>query len=164
MSESSWLALVQRVDHLEHENQWWKRLASITLALLCIIVLLGAAASKKAKSPTELRGQRFVLVDKAEQGRAELTMMPDNQPGLMLTDEAGKPRLLLTLSKFGEPMLSFADASGTRRMVLSLDLYGTMLRFADDAGNSRAVLMVPSEGEPELAFLGKDDKPLWRAP
>jgi hypothetical protein len=164
MNEPSWQALARRVDRLERESRWWKRLASVTLVLLGIIVLLGAAASKKAKIPAELRGQRLVLVDKGEQGRAELTMMADNQPGLMLMDDAGKPRLMLTLSKFGEPTLSFADAGGTRRIVLSLDLYGTMLRFADDAGNPRAVLMVPSEGEPELEFLSKDGKPLWRAP
>ena len=135
----------------------------MTLVLVGILVLLGAAASKKAKSPTEVRGQRIVLVDKAEQGRAELTMMPDNQPGLILTDDAGAC-LMLALSKYGEPMLSFADAGGTRRIILSLDLYGAMLRFTDDAGSPRAALVVPSEGEPELELLSKNDKLLWRAP
>jgi hypothetical protein len=164
MGELSWQVLTRRVERLERESRWWKRLASVMLVLLGIIVLLGAAAGKKATSPTELRGQRIVLVDKAEQGRAELTMLPDNQPGLMLTDDAGKPRLMLALSKYGEPMLSFADAGGTRRIVLSLDLYGAMLRFADDVGSPRAALAVPSEGEPELELLSKDDKLLWRAP
>ena len=164
MGDSSWQALARRVDRLERESRWWKRLASMMLVLLGIIGLLGAAAGKKAKSPTELRGQRIVLVDKAEQGRAELTMLPDNQPGLMLTDDAGKPRLMLALSKYGEPMLSFADAGGTRRIILGLDLYGTLLRFTDDAGNPRAALVVPSEGEPELELLSKNDKLLWRAP
>ena len=164
MSDASWQAFTQRVDRLEHESRWWKRLASVTLVGLGIIVLLGATASKTAKGPTELRGQRIILVDKAEQVRAELTLLSDNQPGLMLTDGAGKPRLMLALSKYGEPVLSFADAGGTRRIVLSLDLYGTLLRFTDDAGNPRAALVVPSEGEPELELLGKDDKLLWRAP
>jgi hypothetical protein len=164
MGEASWQALTRRVDRLERESRWWKCLASVTLALLGIAVLLGAEASKKAKSPAELRGQRIVLVDTAERGRAELTMMPDNQPGLTLTDEAGKPRLMLALSKYAEPMLSFADASGTRRIVLSLDFYGTLLRFTDGAGNPRAALVVPSEGDPELELLSKDDKLLWRIP
>jgi hypothetical protein len=164
MDDLSWEVLAGRVDHLEHERQWWKRLAGVTLVALGILVLLGAAASKKAQSPGELRAQRIVLVDKAEQARAELTMMPENQPGLTLTDDAGKPRLMLTLSKYGEPTLSFADAGGMRRIVLGLDLYGTLLRFTDDAGNPRATLVVPSTGEPELGLLGKDDKVLWRAP
>jgi hypothetical protein len=164
MGELSWQVLTRRVDRLERESRWWKRLASVTLVSLGIIVLLGAAASKKVKSPGELRGHRIVLVDKAEQGRAELAMMPDNQPGLLLTDDAGRPRLILTLSKYGEPLLSFADGGGTRRIVLSLDLYGTLLGFTDAAGNPRATLVVPSEGEPELEFLGKGDKLLWRAP
>jgi hypothetical protein len=164
MGELSWRVLTQRVDHLERECRWWKRLANVTLVALGIIVLLGATTSKKAKGPSELRAQRIVLVDKAEQERAELTMMPDNQPGLTLQDDAGKPRLMLTLSKSGEPTLSFADASGMRRIVLSLDLYGTLLRFTDEAGNPRATLMAPSVGQPELELLGKDDKVLWRAP
>jgi hypothetical protein len=164
MGELSWQVLTRRVERLERESRWWKRLASVMLVMLGIIVLLGAVAGKKANSPTELRGQRIVLVDKVEQRRAELTMLPDNQPGLMLTDDAGKPRLMLALSKYGEPMLSFADAGGTRRIILSLDLYGAMLRFADDVGSPRAALAVPSEGEPELELLSKDDKLLWRAP
>ena len=164
MGDSSWQALARRVDRLERESRWWKRLASVTLVLLGILVLLGAATSKKAKSPAEVRGQRVVLVDKAEQSRAELTMLPDNQPSLMLTDNAGKPRLVLALSNYGEPMLSFVDAGGTRRIILSLDLYGTLLRFTDAAGNPRAALVVPPEGEPELELLSKDGKLLWRAP
>ena len=156
--------LSRRVACLERTNRRWKRLASWTLALLGIVGLLGAAASKKAKSPAELRAQRIVLVDKAEKGRAELMLIAEDQPGLVLVDDAGKPRLTLTLSKYGEPALSFADARGTRRIILSLDLYGTMLRFTDDAGNPRAALAVPSEGEPELELLSKDDKLLWRAP
>jgi hypothetical protein len=156
--------LSRRVERLEQANRRWKHLASWALAVLGIVVLLGAAASKKAKSPEELRAQRIVLVDKAEKGRAELTVMSENQPGLVLADDAGKPRLMLTLSKYGEPTLSFADAEGTRRLVLSLDLYGTMLRLTDAAGNPRAALVVPSDGEPELELLSKDDKILWHAP
>ena len=164
MDEPTLETLSRRVERLEHANLQWKRLATWALALLGIVVLLGAAASRKAKSPAELRAQRIVLVDKAEKGRAELTLMSENQPGLLLADDAGKPRLTLALSKYGEPTLSFADAGGTRRMVLSLDLYGAMLRFTDDAGNPRAALVVPSEGEPALELLSKDDKLLWHAP
>jgi hypothetical protein len=164
MSDSSWQALTQRVDRVERASRWWKRLTSLTLVGLGIIVLLGATASKTAKSLTELRAQRIVLVDKADKGRAELMLMSEHLPGLVLLDDAGKPRLMLALSKYGEPTLSFADAAGTRRIVLSLDLYGAMLRLADDAGSPRAALVVPSEGEPELELLSKDDKLLWRSP
>src|SRR5215510_12343721 len=154
--------LSQRVERLEQANLQWKRLASWALALLGVVVLLGAVASKKAKSPAELRTQSLVLVDKADKRRGELTLISELQPGLVLADNAGTPRLMLALSKYGEPTLSFTDAGGTRRIVLSLDLYGTMLRFADDAGNPRAALVVPSKGEPELELLSKDDKLLWR--
>jgi hypothetical protein len=73
MVEPTLEALTQRVDQLERESRWWKRLASGAVALLGIVVFLGAAG-KKTKSPAELRAQRIVLVDKAEQGRAELTI------------------------------------------------------------------------------------------
>jgi hypothetical protein len=164
MDEPTLEALSRRVERLEQAKLRWKHLASWALALLGLVVLLGAAASKRAKSPAELRAQRIVLVDNAERERAALTVTSDNRPELVLADDAGKPRLMLALSKYGEPMLSFVDAGGTRRIVLSLDLYGTMLRFADGAGNPRAALVVPSEGEPELELLSKDDKLLWHAP
>jgi hypothetical protein len=157
-------ALSRRVERLEQANWQWKRLASGALAALAIVVLLGAAAGKREKSPPEVRAQRLVLVDKADKARAELTVVSDDQPALLLADHAGKPRLMLALSKYGEPTLSFADAGGTRRLVLSLDLYGTMLRLTDDAGNPRATLVVPSAGEPELELLSQDDKVLWHAP
>jgi hypothetical protein len=164
MDELAFAVLAQRVEQLERANRRWKRLASVTFTVLGIVVLLGATASKKAKSPAALLAPRIVLVDKAEKGRAELTMMADNEPGLMLVDESGKPRLLLSLTQYGEPMLSLADAGGTRRIVLGLDLYGSLLRFSDEAGRLRAALMVPAEGEPQLELLGKDDQVLWRAP
>lgn len=157
-------ALSQRLERLERANWRWQRLASAALAVLAIAVLLGATASKKAKSPAEVRAQRLVLVDKADQTRAELRLVSDDQPALVLADTGGNHRLMLTLSKYGEPTLSFADAGGTRRLLLSLDLYGTVLRLTDDAGNPRATLVVPSAGEPELELLSKDDKVLWHAP
>jgi hypothetical protein len=164
MHEPSWEALTLRVDRLEAENRCWKRLASATLLLASLLVVFGATAGKRVQSPTELRGQRLALVDKAARVRAELTMSSDNQPSLILMDGAGKPRLTLALAKYSEPLLSLTDAGGTRRIVLSLDLYGGMLRLADDTGNPRAALVVPAKGDPDLELLGKDDKPLWRAP
>jgi hypothetical protein len=163
MNESTLEVLTERVERLEHATLWWKRLASFILALLGIAVLLGAKASKKPGIPAELRAQRIVLVDKADKGRAALAVVSDNQPGLALLDDTGKPRLTLSLTQYGEPTLSFADAEGTRRIVLGLDLYGAVLRFTEDSGNLRAALVVPSEGEPELELVGKDDKTLWRA-
>jgi hypothetical protein len=157
-------ALRRRVECLERANRRWQHMVGGVLAALAMLVLVGAAANKKAKSPAEVRAQRLVLVDKADKERAELKLVSDDQPTLILADNAATPRLALALSKFGEPTLSFADASGTRRLVLSLDLYGTMLRLADDAGNPRATLLVPSTGEPEIALMGKDNTVLWQAP
>jgi hypothetical protein len=164
MDEPTLASLIQRVARLEHDTRWWKRLASLALVLLGIVILLGAAASKQTKIPAEVRAQRIVLVDKAEKGRAEVAVTADNQPGLVFSDDAGKPRLMLSLTQYGEPTMSFADAEGTRRIVLGLDLYGTLLRFTDESGNLRAALVVPSAGEPELVLVGKEDKVLWRAP
>jgi len=157
-------ALTRRVDRLEQENRHWKRLTSLALSLLGVVVLLGATTGKKDSIPEELMARRLVLMDKGEKHRAELAISSDNRPGLIFSDDAGKPRLVLSLSQHGEPTLSFADAVGQQRVVLSVDLYGTLLRLTDEAGNLRAALVVPSQGEPELELVGKDDKVLWRAP
>src|SRR5262245_15423005 len=89
MDEPTLEALSRRVDRLEQAKLRWKHLASWALALLGLVVLLGAAASKRAKSPAELRAQRIVLVDNAEKGRAALTVTSDNRPELVLIDDAG---------------------------------------------------------------------------
>jgi hypothetical protein len=157
-------ALTRRIDRLEQENRRWKRLASMALALLGVAVLLGAATGKKSSIPEELRTSRLLLMDKGEKPRAEFSISPDHRPGLIFSDDAGKPRLTLSLSQHGEPTLSFADAVGQPRVVMGIDLYGTLLRLADAGGNLRAALLVPSEGEPELELVGKDNKVRWRAP
>lgn len=164
MNEPTWAALTQRLERLERETRQWKCLASLAIALLGMVILVGATVSKKGKVPDELRAKRIVLVDDAARDRAELSVMTDKRPGLVFSDEAGKPRLMLYLSQYGEPTLSFADTGGRRRIVLNLDLYGTLLQFADEAGKLRAALAVPAEGEPEMELLGRDDKVLWRAP
>jgi hypothetical protein len=131
MSEPTWAALTQRLERLEQENGQWKRWASLAIAVLGTVILVGATVSKKSKVPDELRAKRIVLVDEAARDRAELSAMTGNQPGLVISDEAGKPRLLLYLSQYGEPTLSFADTGGKRRIVLNLDLYGTLLQFTE---------------------------------
>jgi len=49
-------------------------------------------------------------------------------------------------------------------VVLRLDLYGALLQLADDTGKPRATLVVPSEGQAELALLGKGDAIVWCTP
>ena len=162
--EASITALAQRVEGLERTIRWWQCLAGLALVAVSTTVFLGAAATKKANPPGEVRAQRLVLVDHAGKERAGLALVSPHQPGLTLSDDDGRPRLTLSLTQHGEPLLSFADASGTHRILLGLDLYGMFLRVNDDAGNLRATLAVPSEGEPELELLGRQDKLLWRAP
>jgi hypothetical protein len=164
MEELTMEAVFQRLERLERDNRRWKYVAGVAVACLGLAMLLGAAPGKKAKIPDEVRARRFVLVDAADNARAELAATAANQPQLILLDEAGRSRLMLSLSQYGEPALGFADDAGTRRIVLSLDLYGILLRFSDAAGHLRAALAVPAEGEPEFELVGKDDKVLWRIP
>ena len=91
MDEATLEALSRRVEHLEQAHRRWKHFASWALAVLGMVILLGAVASKRAKSSTELRAQRLVLVDKADKGRAELALISETQPGLVLVDDAGTP-------------------------------------------------------------------------
>jgi hypothetical protein len=164
MHEPTWAALTQRLERLEQENRQWKRMASLTIAWLGAVILIGATVSKKAKVPDELRTKRLVLADEAARDRTEFSVTTENRPALVLSDDAGKPRLMRYLSQYGEPTLSLADTGGKRRIVLTLDVYGTLLQFADEAGKLRAGLAVSAEGEPEMELLGRDDKGLWRAP
>ena len=51
MSDSSWQALTRRVDRLERESRWWKRLASVTLVLAGYSCAPGRDGEQEGQKP-----------------------------------------------------------------------------------------------------------------
>ncbi len=126
---------------------------AVVLTLAVVAGLVGGVASswlflrapmfahKTPQVAEVIRAKQFVVVDQDGNMRAELSLNKDGEPGLRLYDKDGKTSVMLSLNKDEEPSLWLADKSGKRRAGLGLD-----------------------NGEPRMAFVGKNGQVLFRAP
>ena len=126
------MILEQRVTHLEAERQRLKRWAGGAVVLLALVVCLGQAAPRQ---PSELKAERFVLVD-AEGRERGLLAVEDGEPTLALHDAKSNDALWLTVSKVtGKPAFYLLDRDLGTNVELAMTMNGPVLHFNDKSGN-----------------------------
>jgi hypothetical protein len=125
-------AITQRLDRLERQNRWLKRLGAIVLVALGAVIAMGQAPAKRTVVADE-----FVLKDSTGMKRAVLEL-ERGQPMLTLFDANGKDRTLL-----GTDFISFMDSNNVPRALFGV---GTM-NFLSPSGEQRVSL-----GEERIAF------------
>ena len=125
------MTIEQRVEKLEKQNRWMKRVGGLALAAVACVVLMGQgkpkelpdldvrslavrdAAGESWATLGQLKGKSFLsLFDKAGKSRLTLASMADGSPALNLSDNAGETRVLLALLADGSPVLKMYDAKG----------------------------------------------------
>ena len=89
-----------RLARLERENLWFKRLASVALLGLGLLVLMGQA--RPASVPNAIEARRFVVRDGNGQQRAKLGVEPTGFAGLLLYDPSGKVRAAVSVEASGK--------------------------------------------------------------
>jgi hypothetical protein len=99
MDEPTLITAMQRLERLERESRPWKALGIGAVAVLGLVVLLGAARSGVSD---EVRARRFVLVEQSGKERAELGFL-GGSPFLALRDNDENSRFLLTMVEDGSP-------------------------------------------------------------
>ncbi|MFQ5961461.1 MAG: hypothetical protein ACE5MG_08680 [Candidatus Methylomirabilales bacterium] len=176
MNEPIMDTLTQRLGRLEREVRWWKFFGSAAVAVVGVVLLLGATHTRV---PDEVRARRFVVVDETGKPGVELTPVPS--PGLRifakdgrtlaeLTVDGWSPRLVLRSgnSKGGAtmevlpdstPILNLVRTDGHGRVWLAVarDGQSTLhLRSGDAPGV--AELTVDRRGSPKLALYDKDNR------
>jgi hypothetical protein len=115
MNESTLDAVIQRLTRLERENRWWKMLGSIAIALLGLVVVLGAAGSKHTD---EIRAKRFTLIDGNGARRAILGIetKEENPKAVgstaLLFFKDDDPQLQLRLTPDGQPAVAVLSEKG----------------------------------------------------
>jgi hypothetical protein len=79
--------IMQRLDPVERANRWWKAASLIAIALLSVVMLLGATGRQEATRAEELRVARLILID---EGRplGRLGIEP-GRPGFSFLDDSG---------------------------------------------------------------------------
>jgi hypothetical protein len=118
-------AITQRLDRLETQNRWLKRLGAIVLVALGAVIAMGQAPAKRTVVADE-----FVLKDSSGMKRAVLEL-ERGQPTLTLFDANGKDRTLL-----GTGFMSFMDSNNVPRALFGV---GTM-NFLSPSGEPRVSL------------------------
>ncbi len=135
-------ALMQRLDRIERELRWWKRVGSLAVGLMAILALVSAAPSKP---PDQIRAKRFVVVDKKGRSLAELygseSLSSMAHPVLAMYGSKGRTAVELGVFVGETPRLAFWDKHGVPRgtFFVGAESGGGMI-VRDEKGNERAIL------------------------
>ncbi|MHC4549797.1 MAG: hypothetical protein ACYTEZ_13575 [Planctomycetota bacterium] len=132
------MTLEQRVDQLERQNRWMRRIGAVGLALVAAVLLMG---QDRAKDLPDLKVR-----------------------SLTVRDLGGKERAALFTAADGSPFLTLADKDGTIRAMVSSSAVGAALNLYDKNGKTRARLGTAADGSPSLTLYDAKDKVIWKAP
>src|SRR5438093_279462 len=103
--------LKHRLDRLERENRWLKRLGTFVLVGATALALMG---QQRGPAPV-VEAQRFLINDPASgKARAALSLLQDGSVGLSLISVDGKS-LSLSADAGGNMGLSLVDSNRTLR-------------------------------------------------
>jgi len=130
----------QRLERLEKQNRWMRRIGAVGLAVVAGVFLVGQG---KEKVPPDLVVRSLKMEDKDGVVRAGLFPMDaDGSPGLTLADKNGKARAMLALVADSASLI-LSDKNGKARAMLAAHADGsTALIIFDKEEHARAVLGV----------------------
>jgi hypothetical protein len=143
--------LVQRLDRLERQNRWMKRIGGFLFVGLSGLVMMGQSQcnldNMRTAQPSKIvEAQEFIVRDPEGRPRAKLA-----ESGLSYTDSDGKERVYLGLSTAS----SVEDASG--KVVIPGNTAELILRNSHDSNKVILVSQPDLEGLSEVYLLGADE-------
>jgi hypothetical protein len=178
------MTLEQRVEKLEKQNKWLKRLGTLAIAVGAVVVLGGQAEGKEVR---HLLGKSLAISDDAGELRVKLGVQ-DGTSRLELNDRHGRSRVFLHADLQGQTTLFLKDGTMKERVGISVsdlgpammtlwakdgqglvsayvDLKGSKgFAIEDKGGTTRAVLEVTPSGSLRLELRDTNGKVLWKAP
>ena len=178
------MSIEQRLEKLERQNKWMRRIGGVAVALVAAVFLMGQGKEKelpdlevqsltvKAKDGriTKITGGDMTLIDANGETRASLCTSKGGVASLGLNDDSGRYRVALILPKDGAPGFYLRDRIGRFRALLSLLKDGSpSLRLTDKDGKTRAVLGVTTvagkkTAESTLTLFNAKGDVIWQAP
>jgi hypothetical protein len=168
----------QRLERLERENRWMRRIGAVGVAVAAAVLLIGQGKDKKLPDlevrslvARSLVARSLVVVDDEGTRRVELDSL-DDSIYLRLTDRTGRERFTLLAGNKGQSELYFNDRTGTTKLALGvsdgspyLDMTGAgRVTLSGRDEKMRAGLATNEDGTPSLSFFDKDGKHIWKAP
>ena len=161
--------LVQRLNRLELENLWLKRLAAVVFVGIAAVLFMGQ--SKPPDVAKVVEAESFILRDGSGRIRARLGIL-NEKLALVFQDENGTVRASLTMIKDGAPSLNLYDKTGNARAILGyteLETTRTIQTLESTSTGMGTSYLTSRTGkvaraESSLVLFGKDRKVIWRAP
>ena len=151
------MTMEQRVERLERQNKWMRRIGAVAVALVAAVFLMGQG---KAEKLPELEARSLKLKDK--DGNVRLM--------LLATDTVGMPYIGLDASDKRGGMVSLGYAPDRTAILLFTDRTGSVkvtsrgLVFWDSSHKVRAVFGLDKGGAPHLDLYNAKGDVIWQAP
>ena len=140
MNESTMDSLLRRLDRVERENRWLKRIGALALIGASALAVMGQAGSSNVAKVVE--AEKFVVRDANGGVGAVLGVTTDNNSGLEIRDKNGKAGVTLGMGASGNPAM----------------------RLDGKDRKTGIALGVRPDNSPGLELYDKDGKVIWTAP
>jgi hypothetical protein len=165
MTESTHDAVLHRLVYVERAMRQWQVVGSLAMALLALVVLLGAVGRTEREAPEEIRAQAFVLVDREGRPRIDLRVARNDSNQFVLLDREGLPRMSLTILSQGGADMVVRDQLGLPRAALGVVPDGRpALSLYDAAGTTRVSLGLSPDGQARLVLYDQGGQLRWVTP
>jgi hypothetical protein len=156
------MTLDQRLEKVERENRWMRRIGMVAAAVAAAVFLIGQA---KEKEPQDLEVRSLKVKDRDGKARVTLGTDADGVPHLRFADEHGKLRAMLGTLEEDLLCLTLWDRDFKVRAALGMGTNGPPhLRLADEDGVARVRLSTSRDGSAYLKFYDSKGKVIWKAP
>ena len=179
MREPSLDGLHARLERLEREVGWWRR---VGVAALAGMGLFGAIAATVTTNPDEVKTRRLVITDGEGRGRATFTVDESDRTRLSLTDRdgatsadltvtpgqsaaltVGRPGAQAQLAAVGETGQLSVAARGQRGWLVAAPT-GSSLALGNDPGKPQITVATSPTSSPSLQLSDRDGNAVWKAP
>jgi hypothetical protein len=179
MNERSLDGLHARLERLEREVGWWRR---VGVAALACAGLFGAVAATVTTNPDEVKTRRLVITDGEGRGRAVFSVDEADRTRLSLADRDGATTADLTVTPGQSAALSVGRAGAQAQLAVTGDAgqlsvgargqrswlvaapTGSSLGLGDDPGKAQISLTTSASQSPSLQLADRDGNPVWKAP
>ncbi len=146
-----------RIARLERSTRIWRLAAIMAGIALALTVFMGQAKPE----PTEVKANKFVLVDEAGSSRATLAIEAGG-PSLVLTDGRGRGAIRLSVPKVPDKgTLYLSDGEAGADLELAMTQNGPVIHLNDRKGN-RVRLATNELNAPLAAVYDEEGKALFQ--
>jgi hypothetical protein len=179
MTESTLAALHGRLNRLEREVTWWRRLG---IAALACAGLLGAVAATVTTNPDEVKTRRLIITDGDGRARAMFTVDENDRTRLTMNDRDSTTSADLTVSPGQSAALSVSRAGAQAQLAATGDNgqvsvgtrdqqgwlvaapTGASLGLGNDPARPQASIAISPSAAPTLLLSDRAGATMWKAP